>query len=234
MTGAVRKTATPGTGSKRRAVRSPGWVPFLLIALVVVPAIAGTLRLIELAGGPHLMPANLRASASPVPIIVHIAGALAYAVLGAFQFSSGFRRKRPGWHRAAGRVLVVLGLGVALSGLWMTQFYPRQPGTGELTYLFRLAAGSGMAACVVLGVAAIRRRDVPGHQVWMTRAYAVALGAGTQTVTLGLGPSIFGSGRTANGILMGAGWVINLCVAEYLLRRSGALGSPAGARAADH
>jgi hypothetical protein len=37
----------------------------------------------------------------------------------------------------AGRVLVALGLAVAFSALWMTQFYPRQQGTGELTYVFR-------------------------------------------------------------------------------------------------
>ena len=105
-------------------------MPFALVALVVVPAIAGSLRLVELAGGPHLMPANPRLTASPVPVVVHIVSAVAYAVLGAFQFSAALRRRRPGWHRAAGRVLVVLGLAVAFSALWMTLFYPRQPGTG--------------------------------------------------------------------------------------------------------
>ena len=42
-----------------------------------------------------------------------------------------------------GRVVVALGLAVALSGLWMTQFHARQPGTGELAYVFRLAFGFG-------------------------------------------------------------------------------------------
>jgi hypothetical protein len=83
----------------------------------------------------------------------------------------------------AGRVLVALGLAVAFSALWMTQFYHRQPGTGELTYVFRLTAGSGMAASIILGFAAIRRGDLTRHQAWMTRAYALALGAGTQVFT---------------------------------------------------
>jgi uncharacterized membrane protein len=48
-------------------------------------------------------------TASPVPVIVHIVSAVGYATLGALQFSSAFRRRRPGWHRVAGRVLVVLG-----------------------------------------------------------------------------------------------------------------------------
>jgi uncharacterized membrane protein len=185
----------------------------------VVPAIAGTLRLVELAGGPLVLPANPRVSASPVPVIVHISCALTYAVLGAFQFSSQMRRRRPGWHRKAGRSLVVLGLAVALSGLWMTQFYARQPGSGELTYLLRLAVGSGMAASVVLGFAAIRRGDVTHHQAWMTRAYALAVGAGTQAFTQGIGKVVLGTGEPTNALLLGAGWAINLAVAEYVIRR---------------
>jgi uncharacterized membrane protein len=194
-------------------------VPFALVTLVLVPAIAGSLRLVELAGGPHLLPANPRITASPVPVIVHILCAVAYAVLGAFQFSTALRRRRPGWHRVAGRVLVGLGLAVAFSALWMTQFYPRQPGTGELAYLFRLAFGSGMAASIILGFAAIRRGDVTGHQAWMTRAYALALGAGTQVFTQGIGPAVFGTSELTNDLSLGAGWAINLAVAEYIIRR---------------
>ena len=151
-----------------------------------VPAIAGSLRLVELAGGPQLMPAE-----PPADRLARCrwsctsSARVGYAVLGAFQFSAALRRRRPGWHRAAGRVLVVLGLAVAFSALWMTLFYPRQPGTGVLAYVFRLAFGSGMAASIVLGFTAIRRRDVARHRAWMTRAYALALGAGTQVFTQG-------------------------------------------------
>jgi uncharacterized membrane protein len=194
-------------------------VPFALVALVLVPAIAGSLRLVELAGGPHVMPANPRASASPAPVVVHIVCAGVYAIVGAFQFSAALRRRRPGWHRAAGRVLVVLGLAVAFSALWMTLFYPRQPGTGELTYVFRLAFGSGMAASIILGFTAIRRGDVLRHLAWMTRAYALALGAGTQVFTQGIGEPIFGTGELTNALLLGAGWSINVAVAEYVIRR---------------
>jgi uncharacterized membrane protein len=202
-----------------RSTRSTGWVPFALIALVVVPAIAGSLRLLELAGGPQLMAVNARMTASPVPVVVHIISAVAYAILGAFQFSSRFRRRRPGWHRVAGRVLVVLGLAVAFSALWMTLFYPRQPDTGELAYAFRLAFGSGMAASIILGLTAIRRRDVARHRAWMTRAYALALGAGTQVFTHGVGKAIFGTSEVTTDLCLGAAWAINLAVAEYVIRR---------------
>ena len=202
-----------------RSTRSTGWVPVALVALALIPAIAGSLRLVELFGGPLLLPANSRMTASPVPVVVHIVSAVAYATLGAFQFSARFRRRRPGWHRMAGRVLVVLGLAVALSALWMTLFYPRQPGTGELAYLFRLAFGTGMAACIVIGLSAIRSGDVGRHRAWMTRAYALALGAGTQTFTLGIGHAAFGTSALTTDLSLGAAWVINLAVAEYVLRR---------------
>src|SRR3954468_18985074 len=112
-------------GSSRPG-RSGRWVPFGLVALVLIPALFGSLRLIGLAGGPQLMPADPRMTASPVPVIVHVVSAVGYAVSGAFQFTAALRRRRPGWHRVAGRFLVVLGLAVAVSALWMTLFYPRQ------------------------------------------------------------------------------------------------------------
>jgi uncharacterized membrane protein len=213
----VHPPARPTRSS--RSTRPIGWVPFALVALVLIPAIAGSLRLLEVAGGPHFMPANPRITASPVPVVIHIICALLYAVLGAFQFSSSFRRRRPGWHRASGRILVLLGLAVAFSALWMTLFYPRQSGTGALAYLFRLAFGSGMAASIILGFTAIRRRDFARHQAWMTRAYALALGAGTQVFTQGIGKAFFGTSELTTDLGLGAGWVINLAVAEYVIRR---------------
>ncbi|HSN44558.1 MAG TPA: DUF2306 domain-containing protein [Propionibacteriaceae bacterium] len=196
---------------------SARWVPFALVGLGLFPAVAGLLRLVEVFGGPHVMPAHPGIAASPLPVIVHIASVIPYAFLGAFQFSA--RLRRSGWHRVSGRVLGLLGLVVAFSGLWMTLFYPRHADTGELLYLFRLAVGSGMAASTVLGVAAIRRGDVARHQAWMTRAYALALGAGTQVLTGVFGDALLGTSVLAGDLTMGAGWAINLAVAEYAIRR---------------
>ena len=201
--------------------RSTGWVPVALVVLSLIPAVSGTLRLVEVFGGPHLMPENPRIAASPAPVVVHIVSVIPYAVLGAFQFSARLRRRRPGWHRATGRVLVALGLAVAFSGLWMTLFYPRQTGTGELAYVFRLSAGSAMAGSIILGLAAVRRGDIAQHLAWMTRAYALALGAGTQVLTQGIGNAVFGSSALTTDLSLGAGWAINLAVAEYVIRRAG-------------
>src|SRR5688572_11903876 len=100
-----------------------------LIALGLIPLIGGTARLVQLIGGPELLPADPRFTASPVPLIVHIVGAIGYALFGAFQFSARIRRRRRGWHRRAGRALAAVGLAVAVTGLWMTLFYARKEGT---------------------------------------------------------------------------------------------------------
>jgi hypothetical protein len=54
----------------------------------------------------------------------------------------------------------------------------------------------------------------------MTRAYALALGAGTQVFTLGIGEGVFGTSALTKDLSLGAGWLINLAVAEYVIARS--------------
>ncbi len=76
-----------------------------------------------------------------------------------------------------------------------------------------------MAASLVLGSMAIRRGDIARHRAWMTRAYALALGAGTQVFTLGIGEAFFGASDRSTALLQGAGWAINLAVAEWFIRR---------------
>lgn len=203
------------TPSGRR--RGSTWrVPAALLALSVIPVLGGTARLVELAGGPAVLPARL--DPTVVPLGVHILSVIVYALLGAFQFSAGIRHRRPGWHRAAGRLLVVVGMVVALSALCLTLLYPRTEG-GDLLFVFRLLAGSGLAASLVLGYSAIRRRDIAAHRAWMTRAYALALGAGTQVFTEGFGQAIFGIGDRSVAFQHATGWVINLAVAEVAIRR---------------
>jgi hypothetical protein len=193
-------------------------VPAALIVLSAVPVLAGAVRVVQLAAGARITAENARFFASPVPVILHIVGASVFSVLGAFQFVPGLRRRR--WHRMAGRLTVPCGLVAALAGLWMTLFYPRPPGDGDLLAAFRLVFGSLMAVAIVLAFMAIRRRDVVTHRAWMTRAYAVGVGAGTQAVVSGLWSVFAGAPEgVTRTLLLGAGWAINLVVAELVIRR---------------
>lgn len=202
-------------------------MPAALILLVSVPMAAGTVRLTQLIGGAAITPGNARFFASPAPIVIHIVCAGIYSLLGAFQFVPGFRARRPRWHRVAGRLVVVSGLAVAFSGMWMTLFYPLPEHDGELLAVFRYVASSAIAGSIVLGLIAVRRRDFAGHRAWMIRGYAIALGAGTQVLTtlpwlliVGEQPS-----RFPRALLLGAGWLINIVFAEWRIRPGQQAGS---------
>jgi len=202
------------------ATKSDWLIPGALIALSLVPALAGTVRVAQLAGGANITPENARFFAAPLPVLLHIPAAIVYSILGAFQFSPGFRRRRRGWHRAAGRILVPCGLVVALSGLWMAHFYPWPQGDGRLVYIERVVFGSAMLLSIGLGLNAIRLRDFATHGVWMIRAYAIGLGAGTQVLTHLPWFLLVGDkpGELPRGLMMGAGWIINVLVAEWIIR----------------
>lgn len=138
--------------------------------------------------------------------------------MGAFQFVPGTRGRRPRWHRTTGRLAAPAGLVAALSGLWLTLVITEADG-GLLT-AFRSAAGIGMAGAIALGIAAAVHRDFRRHRAWMLRGYAIGLGAGTQVFTAAFWFLIAGEpGRTGEALVMGAGWLINLAVAEWLIRR---------------
>ena len=197
-----------------------GWpIPAALVALSAIPLIAGTLRLLQLAGGAELIPAEERFADFPLPVALHILGAATYVLLGVLQFVPQFRRRHRTWHRRAGRILIIAGLLVATSALWMTLLYAAKPGTGDLLYVLRLVFGCALVACLALGFAAIRHRDIPAHRAWMIRAYAIALAAGTQAFTQGIGGALLGAGELQGDLAQGAGWAINLAVAEWVIRR---------------
>lgn len=208
--------------------RAVGLFPSSLIALAFIPVVAGVIRLSLLAGGGPLTPENARFFGAPVPVVLHIASVTLYSLLGAVQFAPGFRRRRPDWHRAAGRILAVAGLVAALSGLWMAMFYAIVPADSALLHAFRLVFGSAMAVSIVLGYLAIRRRDVIRHQNWMRRAYAIGMGAGTQALTQLPLLLLFGApDELTLALMMGAAWVVNIAVAEWLIRRERLAAEPA-------
>jgi uncharacterized membrane protein len=200
--------------------RSDRLIPVLLIMLSLVPAIAGTGRLVQLGSG-EMTPDNARFFAAPIPIILHIVPAVVYSIVGALQFSPGLRRRNRRWHRLAGRVLLPCATLVAISGLWMTLTYPWPAGDGVAVYLERLVFGTAMLISIVMGIDAIRRRKYAEHGDWMIRAYAIGMGAGTQVLTH-LPWFIFMDvkpGETARGVMMGLAWMLNIAVAEWIIRR---------------
>jgi uncharacterized membrane protein len=213
-------SAAEPKGAGRRSRQGGRRVWWFAVGLAFFGLLPGLARLaVALAGGDPEAPPPTDPDASRLPLIVHGVAGTAFAVLGAFQFPTALRRSRRAWHRRTGRVLVPLGLVAALSALWLTLFYPNLYDTGALLTAIRVTFGTAMVASIVIAYAAIKRRDIARHRAWMIRAYALALGVATQIFTLGFGQAIFGDTELSTALLIGAGWVINLAIAEWVIRR---------------
>ena len=208
------------TARPRASAASGGWLaPAGLLLLGMLPVIAGALRLDQLSGMSDVMPANPRFAAVPLPVVVHIVTATVFAVLGPLQFAAGLRRRWPTWHRVVGRLLVVCGLLVGLTGLWMTLFYAPPDNSGRLLYASRIVFGSAMVLSIIIGFVCILCRDVQGHRSWMARGYAIGLGAATQMLVLMMAGIVAGPPtELTHDALMALSWVINLAVAEWAIR----------------
>lgn len=204
-----------------------------LLVLAAFPFIFGILQLVDMARG-ELDPEYVRFLTSPLPIVVHVVSSGLFSVVGALQFAPTFRRQSPGWHRRAGQILVISGIVSAFSGLWMNQFYvlPERL-ESPILHGFRLFFGVTMLVCIVLGYTKVRSKNVMEHRIWMIRAYAI--GAGTNSVPY------FGAvwiivfrqpeplGPTEHAMLVGASWIINLCIVEWFMHRSRRRLAPAAA-----
>jgi uncharacterized membrane protein len=197
-------------------------VPAALVLLALVPVASGVARVLELGTGATITPENQRFFAAPVPIIAHSLGGIMFLILGAFQFAPRLRRPKPGWHKMAGRLLIPSGLVMALSGMWMAHFNDLPQYDGVVVYATRMVFGGWTVLALVLGTVAIYRRDFSNHGVWMTRAYAIGAGGGTQVFTAAplflFFPEYLNDINRAIGLA--AGWVINFVVAEWAIRRS--------------
>jgi hypothetical protein len=204
----------------RKLTRADFKVPALLIALSVVPTLGGIARLASVSGRAAVGPDDARFLAAPAPVVIHVISATLFCLLGAFQFSAGFRLRWPGVHRSAGKLLALCGLLAGATGLWMTAFYPIPSQLqGPLLYVVRLVVASAMIGAILVAWRTILRRDVPRHEAFMIRAYALGQGAGTQVLVLGPWMLISGeSGGLARDLLMTLAWLLNLAVAELLIR----------------
>ena len=60
-------------------------IPAGLLAISFIPIVAGVLRVAPLAADAAMTPENARFAATPIPIVLHIIGAVLFSMLGAFQ-----------------------------------------------------------------------------------------------------------------------------------------------------
>lgn len=188
-----------------------------LLLLSVIPFVGGILRLVGLAAGDTTMDGHARFAADPFPAVLHIIGATAFATLGALQFLPSLRRSS--WHRVAGRVISALAIVSMLAGTWMIIRWPLKPLDSSLLVVLRVMVALVTVALIAFSVREARRGAIDSHARWMTRAYALGAAGGTQAFTLA--PMIMNESLQTpaiNTALFSIAWVINLAVAEWVMR----------------
>ncbi|MEV4560085.1 DUF2306 domain-containing protein [Kitasatospora sp. NPDC049285] len=152
--------------------------------------------------------------AHEVPLLFHIGGGTGALLLGPCQFLPRLRARRPAVHRVLGRLFALFAAATGVGGLLLTPYG-----------LFRPAAPLGFAALAVgvlttvtLGVTAARRGRIARHRVWMVRCYALIFTG----VTFRLWLMLLGAAGVPfeQAYVSGAwaAWLLNLAVAERLLR----------------
>jgi len=146
---------------------------------------------------------------------IHIYTGMIALALGTFQIYKPWRAAYPNLHRWLGRlyVLVVIiscGTSLALS--------PRLSTFGT-EYIRQLGAVL-WASFTVLGVIAIRSSDIERHRRWMTRSYAFAYMGITFFVLTGVGKISGIPLEYAYPIVIYSSLLVNLSVAELVLRSS--------------
>ena len=124
----------------------------------------------------ELLHADGRFAGHPSFTMLHVIAGAALLMLAPLQLSRGFRDRHRTFHRWSGRLLIIAGVGSAVSAVMFGIIIP-YAGLGErltitvITTWFLLALSTAWIA--------IRRRQVARHREWMIRAVALALSVST-------------------------------------------------------
>jgi hypothetical protein len=162
---------------------------------------------------------SLRLASVPVSFFLHSLAGVLFGVLGPLQFVLALRLHFAVLHRLAGRVFVLSGMGLGLSGLALL-LRVESISTGLLDAA-RGVFGVALMVVLVLGVAAARAHNMFRHRTWMIRAYAVGMGTGP--VALVMFPMYLINGEPINGlvsdIVVVGMWLVSIALGEWVIRR---------------
>ena len=183
-----------------------------------IPVMNGAVSVVQIPLG-ALPEDSMRLASVPVTFFLHSLGGVLFGILGPLQFFRALRMRFGTLHRLSGRVFVLAGAGLGLSGLALL-LQVESIRTGFLDAargVFSLA----LIAALVLGVAAARAHDILRHRAWMIRAYAIGMGTGT--VALIMFPIYLITGGPpmglASDIVVVGMWLLNITLAEWVVWR---------------
>ncbi len=151
---------------------------------------------------------------------LHIIPGIVALMVGPFQFVPYIRKKFIKAHRTLGKVYVSVSMLAGIAGFIIAYFAEG----GWIASLGFMGMATTWLYCTAKAWTSIRQKDIPAHQAWMIRSYAVTLAA----VTLRLWIPIFLAGfgmefLPSYVIISWLSWVPNIFVANWIIKRNGIL-----------
>lgn len=184
-------------------------IPILLAGLLSLQICLGTVPV-----------DSQRLLVAPVALFMHALAGMLFGITGFLQFIRAVRSRLGHQHRMLGRVFVVTGTVVGLSGLTLL-LRVKSDSTAVLD-VARYLAGAALLAMLARGMQAIRQQNLRRHRACMIRAYAIGMGSGT--VALAFLPIYAVTGEPPRGLgadlVVVICWILTLIVAELVIRRA--------------
>ncbi len=210
-------------------------VAILVVALVATPVLAFPYVLLDR----DASRIDVQTDLAWVALVIHVPSAALAMILGALQFVPRIRARRP-VHRAIGRTFLGLGtLAFVVTGIPLAITTP----DGDMTRYGVLLPALAWPVVAAIAWRAIRNRDVARHRQWMIRLYAITFFAITARMVTPLlllaqvpimqskyGGDVEAAVEASIPYGQWLGWIINLAIAELIIRRTKApavsLGTP--------
>lgn len=158
---------------------------------------------------------------NPVLTLLHILPALLFIVLGLMQFIKRIRTKYPTLHRWNGRVFLIIGVVVGITGIVMG-FKMAISGVSETAAITFF--GAWLLFALTKAFLLIRKQKIELHREWMIRAFATGMAVTTTRPIVGI---FFATSRLTDltpqdffGTALWIGFTLHLILAEVWINRT--------------
>jgi uncharacterized membrane protein len=202
-----------------RRFQRPIPLVLFLAFLTAIPVLNSLVLVFQIPSGTYPED-SAHLAVAPISLFAHVLAGVAFGITGPVQFVRALRQRFGALHRVLGRIFMLSGATIGLSGLSILVQVTSQ--RTPLVDIARGLFGLALLIALALAMAAIRDRDFLRHRAWVIRAYAVGMGLGT--VALVFFPIYIVTGKPpiglASDILFVASWVLNIAFAEVVIRHS--------------
>jgi len=191
----------------------------LVLALALftaIPVLTALINVMQIPSGAY--PADsAHLAVAPVSWFAHALAGVAFGITGPVQFVRALRHRFGALHRVSGRIFVLSGAILGLSGLsLLAQVESQRTPVADIA---RGLFGLALLIALALAMAAIRNRDFFRHRAWMIRAYAVGMGLGAVALVFFPIYIVMGQAPTglASDILFVASWGLSIAFGEVVI-----------------